>query len=229
MSQLWGSGQERIATSEVELRVEAAKQRDIGRGIARISQKTMRDLRISAGDSLEVIGRKHTIAIAWPAYSEDQDKEIIRIDEYTQNNAKVPNGGLVKVRHVHVINAAHVTIAPINRRLDDEETKLVKNRFKERELLKGDITRAVNKSGELLEFLVVSTVPEGAVRIKRDTDLQIQKEPAAIAAEPLPESEGEIVKKRVIIKEIVNIPCPNCGLLIPIESTKCPHCEKRVS
>ncbi len=58
--------------SEVQLRVGDAKQRDVGRGIARLDQETMRKLGISAGDVLEITGKRATSAIAWPAYSEDQ-------------------------------------------------------------------------------------------------------------------------------------------------------------
>ena len=40
---------------EVQLRVGDARQRDVGRGIARIDQKTMQRLNISAGDVVEIV------------------------------------------------------------------------------------------------------------------------------------------------------------------------------
>ena len=55
---------------EVQLKVADARQRDVGRGIARIDQKTMQKLGITAGDVIEIIGKRKTSAIAWPAYSE---------------------------------------------------------------------------------------------------------------------------------------------------------------
>jgi len=73
--------------SEVQLRVGEARQRDVGRGIARIDQKTMQKLGLSAGDVIEIVGKRATAAIAWPAYSEDQDRGIIRIDGFTRKNA----------------------------------------------------------------------------------------------------------------------------------------------
>ncbi|MFP3985763.1 MAG: AAA family ATPase, partial [Candidatus Bathyarchaeia archaeon] len=73
--------------SEAQLRVGDAKQRDVGRGIARIDQKTMQKLGISAGDVIEITGKRTTSAIAWPAYTEDQDRGIIRIDGFTRKNA----------------------------------------------------------------------------------------------------------------------------------------------
>ncbi len=72
--------------SEVQLRVGDARQRDVGRGIARIDQRTMQKLSISAGDVVEIVGKRTTAAIAWPAYSEDQDHGIIRIDGFTRDS-----------------------------------------------------------------------------------------------------------------------------------------------
>ena len=59
---------------EVKLKVEDCKQRDVARGVARIDQGAMQKLGVSAGDVIEIIGKKRTSAIAWPAYSEDQDR-----------------------------------------------------------------------------------------------------------------------------------------------------------
>jgi hypothetical protein len=42
--------------NEVQLRVGDAKQRDVYRGIARIDQKTMEKIGVSAGDVIEIIG-----------------------------------------------------------------------------------------------------------------------------------------------------------------------------
>lgn len=56
----------------VKLAVEESKNRDVGRGIARIDQRTMQRLGISAGDVIEIEGKRKTSAIAWPAYSEDK-------------------------------------------------------------------------------------------------------------------------------------------------------------
>ena len=80
---------ENFTMSEVQLRVGDARQRDVGRGIARIDQRTMQKLGISAGDVIEIVNKRTTSAIAWPAYSEDQNRDIIRIDGFTRKNSAV--------------------------------------------------------------------------------------------------------------------------------------------
>jgi len=170
--------------SEVQLKVGDARQRDVGRGIARINQKTMQKLGISAGDVIEILGKRNTAAIAWPAYSEDQDKEIIRIDGFSRKNAGVAINEYVIVRPGKVKNATSVVLAPIDMRLnvDQDFTNFVKNRLMERTFVEGDTT-LVMMLGHAIPFTVTKTRPHGIVRMTYETNLQI-------LAEPAPETKG---------------------------------------
>lgn len=170
--------------SEAQLRVGDARQRDVGRGIARIDQRTMQRLGISAGDVIEITGKRTTAAIAWPAYSEDQDREIIRIDGYTRKNAGVAINEYVVIHQAKVTNASSVVLAPIELKLnvDEDFTNFVKNRLMERPLAEGDTT-LVMMLGHAIPFTVTKTRPHGIVRITYETNLQI-------LAEPAPETTG---------------------------------------
>jgi transitional endoplasmic reticulum ATPase len=170
--------------SEVQLRVEDARQRDVYRGIARIDQQTMRRLGISAGDVIEIVGKRNTAAIAWPAYSEDQNRETIRIDGFTRKNAGVAINELVVVRTAKVSNATTVVLAPIDMKLnvDEDFTNFVKNRLMERTFVEGDTT-LVMMLGHAIPFRVTKARPNGIVRISHGTSIQI-------LAEPAPEAKG---------------------------------------
>ena len=170
--------------SEVQLRVEDARQRDVYRGIARIDQQTMQKLGISAGDVIEIVGKRNTAAIAWPAYSEDQNREIIRIDGFTRKNAGVAMHELVVIRSAKVTNATTVVLAPIDMKLnvDDDFTNFVKNRLMERTFVEGDTT-LVMMLGHAIPFRVTKSRPHGIVRIGHGTTVQIM-------AEPAPETKG---------------------------------------
>jgi transitional endoplasmic reticulum ATPase len=170
--------------SEVQLRVEDARQRDVYRGIARIDQQTMQKLGISAGDVIEIVGKRNTAAIAWPAYSEDQNREIIRIDGFTRKNAGVAMHELVVIRPAKVTNAVTVVLAPIDMKLnvDEDFTNFVKNRLMERTFVEGDTT-LVMMLGHAIPFRVTKSRPHGIVRIGHGTTVQIM-------AEPAPETKG---------------------------------------
>ena len=63
---------------EVRLRVAEAKQRDVGRGKARIDSDSMNSIGATAGDVVEITGKRTTAALAWPAYQEDQGQSYAR-------------------------------------------------------------------------------------------------------------------------------------------------------
>lgn len=164
---------------ELQLRVGDARQRDVGRGIARLDQRTMRKLDISAGDVIEIVGKRTTSAIAWPAYSEDQNREMIRIDGFTRKNAGVAINEYVVLRPAKVKNALNITFAPVDMRLnvDEDFTNFVRNRLMERTLMEGDTT-LVMMLGHAIPFTVTKTRPHGIVKVTGETKLTILNEPA---------------------------------------------------
>ncbi|MCW3982547.1 MAG: CDC48 family AAA ATPase [Candidatus Bathyarchaeota archaeon] len=165
--------------SEVQLRVGDARQRDVGRGIARIDQRTMQRLGISAGDVIEIVNKRTTSAIAWPAYSEDQNRDIIRIDGFTRKNSGVAINEYVVVRPAKVKTAIALTLAPVDMRLnvDDDFTNFVRNRLMERTLVEGDTT-LVMMLGHAIPFTVSKTRPHGIIKVTTETRLTILNEPA---------------------------------------------------
>ena len=165
--------------SEVQLRVGDARQRDVGRGIARIDQRTMQKLGISAGDVIEIVNKRTTSAIAWPAYSEDQNRDIIRIDGFTRKNCGVAINEYVVIRPAKVKTALSITLAPVDMRLnvDEDFTNFVKNRLMERTLVEGDTT-LVMMLGHAIPFTVSKTRPHGIIKVTAETRLTILNEPA---------------------------------------------------
>ncbi|MEM2081221.1 MAG: CDC48 family AAA ATPase [Candidatus Bathyarchaeia archaeon] len=195
---------------EVQLRVGDARQRDVGRGIARIDQRTMQKLGISAGDVIEIANKRTTSAIAWPAYSEDQNRDIIRIDGFTRKNAGAALNEYVVVRPAKVKTALSITLAPVDMRLnvDDDFTNFVKNRLMERTLVEGDTT-LVMMLGHAIPFTVSKTRPHGIVKVTAETRLTILNEPAP-EAKGLPrttyEDIGGLHEEIQRVREMVELP-----------------------
>jgi len=170
---------ESFSVSEVQLRVGDARQRDVGRGIARIDQRAMQKLGISAGDVIEIINKRTTSAIAWPAYSEDQNRDLIRIDGFTRKNSGVAINEFVVIKSAKVKSAISLTLAPVDMRLnvDDDFTNFVKNRLMERTLVEGDTT-LVMMLGHAIPFNVSKTRPHDIIKVTAETRLTILNEPA---------------------------------------------------
>ncbi len=165
---------------EIQLRVAEAKQRDIGRGKARIDNEAMNALEITAGDVIEIIGKRSTAAVAWPAYPEDQNQGIIRVDSLIRRNTGVALNDYVKIRKVLAKEAQDVTLAPVDMRLnvDQDFINFVKSRLVETPLVEGDSIFVVIL-GSAIPFTVVRTRPHGIVKVGSATSLQVLSEPAA--------------------------------------------------
>jgi len=173
-----------MSSREASLRVADARQRDVGHGKVRIDNDTMQKLGITAGDFVEIHGKKMTVAVAWPAYAEDQGQEIIRMDGLIRRNAGVALNEYVSVKKADVKDAQAIVFAPTDVRLsvDEEFVSFVKRRFMDMPFIEGDMT-LLSIFGSAVPLIVTRTRPHGPVRITETAHVQV-------LSEPTPEKKG---------------------------------------
>jgi len=173
-----------LTSKETQLRVADARQRDIGHGKVRIDNETMQKLGITAGDFVEIHGKKPTVAVAWPAYTEDQGQEIIRMDGLIRRNAGVALNEYVAIRKCEVRDAQSLVFAPTDVRLsvDEEFVSFVKRRFMDMPFMEGDMT-LLSIFGSAVPLVVTRARPHGPVKIIEATSIQVM-------SEPTPEKKG---------------------------------------
>src|SRR3989304_4228039 len=170
----------------------------------------MQKLGISAGDVIEIVNKRTTSAIAWPAYSEDQNRDIIRIDGFTKKNRGETKNEYVVVRPAKTKTALSITLAPVDMRLnvDEDFTNFVRNRLMERTLVEGDTT-LVMMLGHAIPFTVTKTRPHGIVKVTAETRLTILNEPGP-ETKGLPrttyEDIGGLHEEMQRIREMVELP-----------------------
>jgi AAA family ATPase, CDC48 subfamily len=196
-------------STEIKLRVEEAKGRDVGRFIARIPQKVMRQLGISTGDYIEIIGKNSVYAQAWPSYYEDEDKEIIRLDGTLRQGAGVGIGDEVRVKKARISPAQKVVIAPIevNVTADPEY-------FKEEFLLGKPVWRGsliiIPYYSESLKFMVMSVSPGPVAYVDENTEIELKEEPVKEVQVPVGkiswEDIGDLEDAKRKIREMIELP-----------------------
>ncbi|MCJ7761135.1 AAA family ATPase, partial [Candidatus Bathyarchaeota archaeon] len=199
-----------MARDEAQLRVADAKQRDVGHGKVRIDNETMRILLVTAGDFVEIRGKKATTAVVWPAYTEDQGQEIVRMDGLLRRNAGVALNEYVYVKKADVKEAQSIIFSPTDVRLniDDEFVNFVKRRFMDMPFVEGD-TVMLSIFGSAVPLIATRTKPKGPVRITENTAIQVLAEPAPerkgiqiVAYEDIGGLHGQIQR----IREMVELP-----------------------
>jgi transitional endoplasmic reticulum ATPase len=169
---------------DTQLRVADARQRDVGHGKVRIDNETMQKLGITAGDFVEIQGKKMTVAVAWPAYAEDQGEEIVRMDGLIRRNAGVALNEYVALKKADVKDAQAIIFAPTDVRLsvDEEFVSFVKRRFMDMPFVEGDMT-LLSIFGSAVPLVVTRTRPHGPIKILETSHVQV-------LSEPTPEKKG---------------------------------------
>jgi transitional endoplasmic reticulum ATPase len=161
----------------VYLRVAEALSTDVGRGIARIDPLVAEQLDLKTGDAIEIVGKKRTFALVWPAHPKDTGKGLIRIDGYTRENADVSIDDRVKVRKVVAKYAETLRLAPTEPLKIMGGDEYVKNQLIGRIVSKRDIV-PVRIMGRTINLIVTSFTPAAdAVIINDYTHVTISERP----------------------------------------------------
>lgn len=205
----------------ITLKVAEARQRDIGRQKVRIDGLSMRQINVTTGDVVEIKGKKTTSAIAWPAYPEDQNAGLIRMDKLLRNNADVGLSEKVTVSKANAKNAKTVTLAPFQTpvAIDYSFENFVKRKLLGYPLTEDD-TVLIPILGKSLPFTVTSTTPKGIIRITEDTELKVIDKPVQVSEEALPRTSyedigglGDQIRR---IREMVELPMRHPELFLKL-------------
>jgi len=196
--------------SQVSLRVAEAQSRDVGRGIARIDPKVSSEIGLSAGDVVEIHGKKKTAAIYWPGYQEDTGKGVIRIDGYTRNNAGAGIDEKVDVKKVEAKEAKKITIAPTEPLRITGGEEYLKQILENRVISRGDFI-PLGIMGRRINLVVTGVQPPAAaVIVVPSTQVILSDKPAKVLATEIPrisyEDIGGLTDEIKKVREMIELP-----------------------
>jgi len=159
------------------VRVAEAKSRDVGHGIVRIDPLIAERLNITTGDTVEIIGKRRTVALSWYGYPEDRGKQIIRIDGATRRNAGVGIDDKATIRRIEARPASKITLAPTEHLSLTEGEEYFKKILEGRAFTLGDFIE-IPLMGKKIMLVVVSYKPKtDAVIVKRTTEIKVNTKP----------------------------------------------------
>ena len=191
------------------LRVADALQRDVGRGIARIDPKVVQELGLTLGDVVQIVGKRKTNALCWPAHEQDYGKGTVRIDGYLRNNAGVSIDDKVTIRKIDAKIAERLTLAPTEplRIVGGEEylSQLLEGRV----LSRGDFV-PINIMGRTVNLVVTNTSPPAeAVIVTQGTEVLVGeqvKEPIRAIPKISYEDIGGLRPVIQKVREMIELP-----------------------
>lgn len=169
---------------EVILRVAEARQRDLYKSRARIPRSKMKLLGIRVNDFIEIEGRRKTVAIAVPAYPDDEDANIIRLEYVLRKNAGVALGETVRVRPVKIKPAITVKVAPqhpMSYPSNPQIVEYIKRKIIGKPFMENDLFQ-IPGFGTVHYFKVLSIKPSSPGYITDNTNIILLDKPISAVA-----------------------------------------------
>jgi len=190
-------------SESIRLKIIEADQRDVGKGIVRISGRQMADLGVGDYDVVVVKGAKSTSALVVKAYPTDEDMDVVRMDGLIRSNVGAGIGQFVEISKAEWKPAERVALAPVGRGMQISiPSDALRKVFLGRPVSKGDVistTTLRRPPGESfsgkdsmfdeifkkpekgsafgfgeVKMRVLSTVPSGTmVRITEETEIEL--------------------------------------------------------
>lgn len=162
----------RMSTTDYQLRVSEALPRDVGRGIVRLDPEDLRQLGLSVGGGVAIVGKRETVARAMPAYAEARGQSLIQMDGILRANAGVGLDERVTLRPINLASARSLTLTP----LDDGAGQLARQLARLLDgipVTAGDQVRVELLGSRSLTFRVAETNPAGPVLIGTATTVRV--------------------------------------------------------
>lgn len=163
------------AHPKIKLRVAEAKYRDVGKRRARIDSLSMAKLAIKPGEIAELMGKRSTPVTVWLAESQENGREIIRIDGQTRKNVGVGLNDMLTVRKVRSKAAKSVFLLPLGHNamsIDDQFCAFVRNKLAGYPINEGDEI-SVGVLGNSIDFVIKKIIPRTISRIERSTKVNV--------------------------------------------------------
>ena len=161
----------------LQLRVAEAKLRDVGKARAKLDCDSLKELHVSPGGVIEIVGKRSTVATAVEAEVADETLSIIRIDDQTRKNASVALNEFVTIRKIECNDAKSISLTPLGSKvyMEKEFVEFVRNRLRGTVVVAGEELSVMVLGNPLL--LRVQTIrPKGCVRMVSSTTLTILPE-----------------------------------------------------
>lgn len=170
------------------LQVANVRPQDAGGSIARLSSAAMGTIGVREGEFIELIGKRHTAAIAMRPYPDDEGLNIVRLDGLQRVNAGVTSGDHVEVRRADARPATKVILAPAQKNLVLQGSgEALQRIFLQRPMVAGDVVSTsvpqrisdprLNLPAyglQEIRLVVVSTQPRGIVQITEQTVVELR-------------------------------------------------------
>jgi transitional endoplasmic reticulum ATPase len=193
--------------SSRKFRVSEALGKDVGRVIARLDPADIESLDLRIGDTVEIMGKRRTVAKAMPAYKEHRGRKRVQIDGLTRENAGVGLDESVTLRKLATVPADSVVLAPITITPSERDLPYIGSLLDGLPVVAGDRVRVSLFGTRSADFMVESTAPSAPAMINPTTRLVVGKPKAGERSQGISyEDIGGLKPQLHRIREMIELP-----------------------
>ncbi|PIN93383.1 AAA family ATPase [Candidatus Pacearchaeota archaeon CG10_big_fil_rev_8_21_14_0_10_31_24] len=193
----------------LSLEIGESLQEDIDKGIARIPSKIFDTLKIVPGDIVEIKGKFSSVIRVVRALSQDNDRDLIRIDGTTRTNISASIGDKISIQPIELEPASSITLAPTQEvRFSNDPTEYFHSKLLDRAITPKQ-TLIIDVFGTRLRYVVSKTSPKGHCLVAPSTKIIVSDDiQTADAKAPHVSYEdiGGLRNEVELIREMVELP-----------------------
>jgi transitional endoplasmic reticulum ATPase len=195
--------------SEIILKIDEISQRHVGKGIAVIDPKLVKDNKWQSGQIVELLANKKTHAKIWPGSAEDFGTGIIRIDGLTRHNIDAGIGEKVSVKIVNAVEAEQIVLSPIEKITIGGLQEYMSSLYEGHVFTTGDTIIVNTQLGGKTQLVVTGTIPSKPVIVTDSTEFKLGSMTKAVD-NSIPrityDDLGGLRKEVLKIREMVELP-----------------------
>ncbi|MEW6044546.1 MAG: CDC48 family AAA ATPase [Thermoproteota archaeon] len=195
--------------SEIILRIDEISQRHVGKGIAVIDPKVVKENNWQTGQIVELLANKKTHVKIWPGSAEDYGSGIIRIDGITRHNIGAGIGEKVSLRLVNAAEAEQIVLSPIEKISVEGLQEYMSSLYEGHVFTAGDTIMVNTHLGGRTQLIVTSTTPSKPVIVTSKTQFKLGSMTKAVD-NSIPrityDDLGGLKKEVQKIREMVELP-----------------------
>ncbi|QLH08128.1 CDC48 family AAA ATPase [Candidatus Nitrosotenuis sp. DW1] len=195
--------------SEIILKIDEISQRHVGKGIAVIDPKVVKDNKWQAGQIVELMANKKTHVKIWPSSGDDFGTGIIRIDGLTRHNIGAGIGEKVSVKSVNAAEAEQIVLSPIEKISIEGLQEYMSSLYEGHVFTTGDTIIVNTQLGGKTQLVVTTTTPAKPVIVTEDTIFKLGSMTKAVD-NSVPrityDDLGGLRKEVLKIREMVELP-----------------------
>lgn len=195
--------------SEIILKIDEISQRHVGKGIAVIDPKVVKENKWQAGQIVELMANKKTHVKIWPSSGDDFGTGIVRIDGLTRHNIGAGIGEKVSVKSVNAVEAQQIVLSPIEKISVAGLQEYMSTMYEGHVFTTGDTIIVNTQIGGKTQLVVTATTPAKPVIVTEDTIFELGSMTKAVD-NSVPrityDDLGGLRKEVLKIREMVELP-----------------------